>query len=497
MKKAYLASLMPLVIFALGLISFTHLCAATLIQDPVKTESGYVSGTTIGEGNNEVKIYKGIPYAAPPVGDLRWKAPQPAAPWQGVLAATEYSKWPIQFGGTFGITEEGQSEDCLYLNVITPAKNKNAKLPVMVWFHGGGYMVGSGNDPLFNSYRLPRQGVILVTVNTRLGPLGLLAHPYLSDESPNLASGNWMFLDMVASLKWVKNNIAAFGGNPKNVTIFGESGGAGKVISLMASPMTTGLIHKAIGESGFATAMTLGEMEVRGIQFFEELGVTTLADARTKTWQEIVAAETAMEAKYPVPPGVIHMGVIFDATVDHAFLNDTPANTFTAGKQQKIPFIMGGNLGELTSPGIIAMPYIIPYYTNMFKGALKQKQKVFGYVFDQVPQNWRDMGAVATHAIELNYVFGNYDNFAPTSWTLIGALESLYNPAIMTTPVILTETDQKVSEEAMAMWAQFAKKGNPSVKGLTTWPAWTAASDQYMYIADPLQVKTGFSTVGQ
>jgi para-nitrobenzyl esterase len=221
-------------------------------MDAVKTDAGYVSGTILGEPGREVYVYRSIPYAAPPVGDLRWKPPQPVAPWAGIRECTAFSRIAPQSATTLPGARTStpstsprfmalQSENCLYLNVLTPAKKDIENLPVMVWMHGGGFVFGSGNDLLYNGPRLPQHGVVLVNVNMRLGPIGLLAHPLLSRESSDGISGNYMFLDMLAALKWVYNNISAFGGNPQNVTIFGESGGSAKVITLMASPLAEGL----------------------------------------------------------------------------------------------------------------------------------------------------------------------------------------------------------------------------------------------------------------
>src|SRR4030042_549349 len=207
-----------------------------VLSCPLRIDTGYISGTVIGDVDNHIKAYRGIPYAAPPVGDLRWKPPQPAAPWEEIRQCTEFSKSPPQ-AAMAGLPPSPQSEDCLYLNVMTPAKTVGESLPVMVWLHGGGYSSGSGTDLLSNLYRLPQHGVVVVTVSMRLDTLRLLAHPLLTAESPNNSSGNHMFLDMIAALEWIKRNISVFGGNPDNVTIFGESGGGSKVSTLMASPL--------------------------------------------------------------------------------------------------------------------------------------------------------------------------------------------------------------------------------------------------------------------
>jgi para-nitrobenzyl esterase len=216
----------------------------------IKTDKGYVSGTTIGKPGNEVSIFRGIPFAAPPVGELRWKPPQPAVPWDDIRECTKFSAISPQMEMPGMPSPLPLSEDCLYLNVLTPARQPNEKLPVMVWMHGGGYSVGSGNDRIWNNYRLPQCGVVVVTLNHRLAAFGLLAHPALSKESSKGVSGNYLFLDLIASLQWIQKNIAAFGGDPDNVTIFGESGGGAKVSVMMSSPLAKGLFHRAICESG-------------------------------------------------------------------------------------------------------------------------------------------------------------------------------------------------------------------------------------------------------
>ena len=210
---------------------------------PVKVESGKLQGT-IEEG---LTVYKGIPFAAPPVGDLRWRTPQPAKEWKGVRQAVKFAPGPIQ---AQSFTFFGKSEDCLYLNIWTPAKSTKDRIPVLVWIHGGGFGAGSASEELFYGDKLAKKGVVLVSIAYRVGQLGFLAHPELSAESPDHVSGNYGLLDMIAALKWIKKNIAAFGGNPNKVTIFGESAGGIAVSMLCASPLARGLFHGAISESG-------------------------------------------------------------------------------------------------------------------------------------------------------------------------------------------------------------------------------------------------------
>jgi para-nitrobenzyl esterase len=461
--------------------------------DPIKIDTGYIAGTVIGSVGKEVRIYRGIPYAAPPVGDLRWKPPQPAAPWSGIRECTVFGKSAPQATVPIDLSGMPQSEDCLYLNVLTPAKKTSDNLPVMVWLHGGGYSAGSGSSLLYNFPRLPQNGVVLVTVNMRLGPMGLLAHPLLSKESPKGISGNYMFFDMIAALQWVQRNIAAFGGNPKNVTIFGESGGGGKVNCLIASPLAKGLFHRGIFESGAARGVPMKDLESIGEKLFARLGVDRETDPLKAA--RALPPEKIMEAEDSLSKELNKAGLRGDAAIDGQFLTDTPANIFRAGKQNPVPVITSANLGELTGPGTLVFPFLIPEYVNILKGVNAAGQKGYACIFDQVPSKWRQEGCVSTHAMELPYVFGDWDNstrWLPFTFNMIAKSGGAKTP-----DPVLTDVDRKVSENMMAMWAQFARTGNPNVKGLVAWPAYQSATDQYLYIAEPLQVKSDFSKVAQ
>jgi para-nitrobenzyl esterase len=469
------------------------------LTDPIKIDSGYISGTVVGEAGEEVHVYLGIPYAAPPTGDLRWKPPQPPASWDGVRACTTMGTQAPQAPGLLPAPVE-TSEDCLWLNVLTPAQNTNDKLPVMVWMHGGAYSIDTAANPTYNNYQLPQHGVVQVNVNMRLGVMGLMAHPLLSEESSEGVSGNYMFLDMIAALEWVQDNIAAFGGDPDNVTIFGYSGGSWKVISLMASPLAEGLFHKAICQSGTPTGTyvvnprPMAEIEELGEALFAELGVDGEADplaaARALPWETIIEADSALAMEAGGPYAVWG---IWDLALDGWFMPDSPLDIFQAGEQNAVPFIMGGNLGEITGPGMILMPGIIPDYVKMLSSASEVGVESYAYIFDQVPSTWRQEGCVATHAMETVYMFGNVD--IPREWALVYFLASM-SGAQSEDPGV-TDVDRNVAEEMMSMWAQFAKTGNPSVEGMIDWPAYEASTDKYLYIADPLEVRTGFSEVGQ
>ncbi len=475
----------------------------SILIDPIKTECGYVSGAVIGDAGQEVRIYRGIPYAAPPVGELRWKPPQPVAPWPGTRECTAYSQITPQLLGFGPTTPLAQSEDCLYLNVVTPALKSSDNLPVMVFMHGGGFTSGHGNENFFCSARLARHGVVLVIVNMRLEALGLLCHPLLSRESPRGVSGNYMFLDMIASLKWVQKNIAAFGGDPDNVTIFGESGGGAKVAVLMASPLAGGLFHRAILEStwnppnGAITGASLKYMESIGEKLFARLGVAKEADplkaARALPVNTILETNLALCRDEKVIIG------IWDEAVDGWLLPDNPMSIFRAGKHHTVPFIAGGNLGELTD-GLFILPNMIPIYMDMFSGASRTKTKAYAYIFNRVPEGRKKAGTLnAPHGMELYYVFGDYDNTSGW-WNRPVPTRTTGNAAPPPAPVMppdpeLSDVDKKMSEAMMAMWAQFAKTGDPNVKGLAEWPIYESSTDKYFYIAEPMEAKEGFSKI--
>ena len=466
------------------------------LSDPLEIDTGYISGTLIGDVDNPVRAYRGIPYAAPPVGDLRWKPPQPAAAWDEIRQCTEFSKACPQLSMS-GFPPPSMSEDCLYLNLMTPVKNKGEALPVMVWMHGGGYSSGSGNDAMTNLHRLPQHGVVLVNVTMRINTFGLLAHPLLTAESPDNSSGNYMFLDMIAALKWVQRNISAFGGNPDNVTIFGESGGGAKVSTLMASPLAKGLFHRAICESGtaiggFSMGQRLSELEKMGVSFFKALGVDKAEDplkaARELPFEKILEARDAMMKE----SGGMRMNMD-DSAVDGWFLPKTPAEIFKSGEYNTVPLITMATMGEITGPGGLLLPQLIPAYTSMLGYHNKAGGRGYAAIFDHVPAKWRAEGAVAAHSMECLYLFGDYDNRSgiwPIMYSLMtGAdVKDTKDPGLM-------ETDRKVSEEMMKIWTQFARTGNPSVEGLIEWPAYNRENDNYMYIADPLEIKTGFSKI--
>lgn len=448
--------------------------AAGAISEVVQIKQGALRGATVTDIGLTAFIYKGIPYAAPPTGDLRWKAPQPAAAWEGERAATEWSNRCPQGQSSMG-AGTAISEDCLYLNVVTAAKTADARQPVMIFFHGGGLTSGASASTTYNHPGLPNKGVVVVTVNSRLGPMGYLAHPALTAEGPG--SGNYGTLDLKASLEWVRDNIAAFGGDPANVTIFGESGGGSKVISQMATPLTDGLFHKAIVESGSALAtadrsLKIADAEAAGVKLAAAVGVKDVPDAlaqlRAVPWEKIQEAGSDEKVGFRASPAV-------DGKVIPKAINEM----FKAGEQRKVPLIVGGNQGEAM------LQTSVPEMANMHS---KTGTPTWVYNFTHLPVGWKnEKGCVAFHGLELTYVFGA----APLGLSS-PTTQGLARGGGCTSAVPATdETDLKVASEAATVWAQFAKTGNPSVAGLIDWPAYTEANNAYLDIGNPLTAKTG------
>ncbi len=498
MQRALLSALTVLVV-GLAISCSTEDTETNELVDPIKIDTGYVSGTLTGDVGKQVRIYRGIPYAAPPLGDLRWKPPQPATPWTGIRECIHFCNScpaPAVPPDPAGVPN---SEDCLYLNVLTPAKKASDSLPVMVWLHGGGYTLGSGSSELYNSARLSSNGVVLVTTNMRLGTMGLLAHPLLSKESPNGISGNYMFLDMIAALEWVQRNIGKFGGNAKNATIFGCSGGGAKVSCLMASSLTKGLFQRAIFESGAAAKWSPGkalkDLEELGEKFFAKLGVDK--DPHPLKAARALPAETLIEAEINLTRELAENtdDVLWDSAIDGHFLTDFPANIFRAGKQSPIPVITSANLGELTGPGNYVMPYLVPDYLNILLGVNKAGQKGYACIFDKLPGRWKQEGCVSFHGLEQSYVFGDWDN--SSGWWPV-TFKSLAGPAgAKSLDPGFNDGDRQISENMMALWSQFARSGDPNVEDLVGWPAYDSEMDQYLYIGESLHVKPGFSKIIQ
>jgi len=316
-------------------------------QDHVTVANGTLEGTREVSG---VRSFKGIPFAQPPMSELRWKPPQPPKNWEGVRKADKFGPRAMQrpIFGDMGFRSDGMSEDCLYLNVWTPAKSSKAKLPVLVYFYGGGFVAGDGSEGRYDGESMAKKGIVALTVNYRLGVFGFFAHPELTKESPHHASGNYGLLDQHAALQWVRQNIAAFGGDPRRVTIAGESAGSISVSAQMASPLSKSLIAGAIGESGSIigalSAMPLAEAEQLGVKFAAGLGQ---GDAPSLAALRAMSAEQLLEAT--TKPGVPW----FRPTVDGYFFPKDPPAVFAAGDQAHVPLLAGSNSEESSSAGVL------------------------------------------------------------------------------------------------------------------------------------------------
>jgi para-nitrobenzyl esterase len=479
------------------------------LADPVRVEQGLLSGSA-GK-NPEVRVYRGIPFAAPPVGDLRWKAPQPPASWQGVREAKEFSNacWQTQYpaASIYQAKLPPLSEDCLYLNVWTAAKSPKDRLPVMVWIHGGGFTRGNGTSDAYDGENFAGKGVVLVTINYRLGIFGFFAHPALTAESSHHASGNYALLDQIAALEWVKKNIEAFGGDPHRVTIFGESAGSWAVNALMASPLAKGLFARAIGESGgsFSPMKTLADAEKSGETFAASLGATgnVLQTLRGKSAEELLKASDA-----PVVRPV----------VDGWVLPQDVATIFAQGKQNDVPVIVGFNADEGTSLapqgasvtaavftsgtrqryGNLSDEFLKAYPANSNEEAVSSfysayRDQTFGwemrtwarmatatghypaylYYFSHRPPGPQSSRLRAFHASEIPYVFGNF--FWPFPWD---------------------DADRKLSAIVSSYWVNFAKTGDPNGDGLAKWPAYNPRADQALEFGDSVSVRAGVNKAG-
>lgn len=340
----------------------TVIAQLNIVTPQVKTANGILEGMD----ESGIKTFKGVPFAAPPVGQFRWREPQPVQNWTGVRKATKFGPRAMQLNvfGDMNFRSDGMSEDCLYLNVWTPAKAGNEKLPVLVYFYGGGFMAGDGSEPRYDGESMARRGIVAVTVNYRLGVFGFMAHPELTQESPHHASGNYGLLDQSAALQWVQKNIAAFGGDPKKITIAGESAGSFSVSAQMASPLSRKIIAGAIGESGSLLGLnptaSLQDAEKSGVDFAKGLNKNSLADLRAMPAEDLLKATAgAGFGKFPV-------------CVDGYFFPKSPAEIFEASEQAHVPLLVGWNSQEMVYQMVLGKDK--PTLEN-FKNAV---QKLYG-----------------------------------------------------------------------------------------------------------------------
>ena len=491
--------------------------AATGLETLVKIDSGWVSGT-----GTTVRAYKGIPYAAPPVGDLRWKPPQPVKPWKNILVANNFPNVCPQ-----ALTFAGppQKEDCLGLNVWTPAKSASEKLPVMVWIHGGGFAIGASSQSVYDGEPLAAQGVVLVSINYRLGIFGFLAHPALSQESANHVSGNYALLDMVAALEWVKRNVSAFGGDPNNVTIFGESAGGTAVCLLTVMPQAHGLFQKVISESAWNINTPISHLReswygrIPMEKFGEKLG--DLATLRSKSTAEILKMGGGLQ----VGGDAADRGESYLPVVDGYVLPDDPGRMIAQGKIQNVALIAGTNADEGTlagGPPVKNLADLQKYAAKQFgahtsallalypaasdaeahsvaehimtdfsflqgthlvlNAASKANPKTYQYEFTRLNGTGRKTKWGVYHASELPYVFGTLPD------SIYGMMPSMFGD-FSADPDSYNEQDAKLSKAMSAAWVAFAKSGNPNSPGLVEWPAYNASKESYLDFGDRIAAK--------
>jgi para-nitrobenzyl esterase len=500
----------------LALAALAPLAAAAQSAPRARTTNGVVVGLTLPEG---VRTFRGIPFAAPPVRELRWKPPQPAKSWSGERMADRFEHQCMQARvfGDMMFRNAGVSEDCLYLNVWTPASaTPNAKLPVLVYFYGGGFVAGDGSEPRYDGTSMAKRGIVVVTMSYRLGVFGSFAHPELSAESPQKASGNYGLMDQTASLRWVRDNIAQFGGDPSKVTIAGESAGSFSVSAQMASPLAKGLFARAIGESGafFSTTLatpTRAETEQSGVKFAETIGAKSLADLRALSATELLELASR--------PGVPR----FNANVDGYFFPKVPAQTFAAGEQARVPLLAGWNSEESNGRSLLrgepTPDSVRAVYGRVFGARAAEAERHFPFgTTDEAAQSLTDLagdrfigfstwkwleehgrtsgqpvyrylyarprpspveagvtanlaggvtrGAApanapppargAVHSAEIEYAMGNLPLNKVFGWT---------------------PDDYKVSETMQGYFANFIKTGDPNGAGLPTWPRGNASGN--------------------
>ncbi len=472
-----------------------------------KVENGIIEG--LYDTKSGLQLYLGVPFAKPPVGNLRWKAPQPPDNWTSVKQTKAFGPRAIQAPvfGDMGFRSNGMSEDCLYLNVWTPATRNTTGLPVLVYFYGGGFVAGDGSEPRYDGAAMAKKGIVVVTVNYRLGLFGFFSHPELSKEAPYKASGNYGYLDQAFALQWVQKNIAAFGGDPKKVTIAGESAGSISVSAQMVSPLSRNLIAGAIGESGSGigvlSAVPLAEAEKTGAEFAKNAGYTSLTQLRAASTRELY--EVYVESRrFGFPP-----------VIDGYFFTKPMLETFKAKEQAQVPLLLGWNSAEIPGMAFTQGPIneetlikkVKEAYPNDWEEALKvyphgdakevewaatnlasdrfisystwkwfdvhrknSPKPVYRYLYSKLRPPLVDKSLTpglaggtqqnngfqmpppigAPHACEIEYCMGNLDLVKDYAWTT---------------------DDYKVSETMMNYFANFIKTGNPNGDKLPEWPA--------------------------
>ncbi|MBI0474943.1 carboxylesterase family protein [Sphingomonas sp. MA1305] len=466
------------------------------------------AGTVRGVADGALAVFKGIPYAKPPVGPLRWRAPQPLPRWSGTRDATQLGAACMQTQGQnttiYAEPTMPVSEDCLTLNVWMPAKAKRA--PVMVWIHGGALAGGSSREPMYDGAALAARGIVVVSINYRLGVLGWLAHPGLSAETPGQVSGNYGLLDQIAALQWVQGNIAAFGGDPRKVTIAGESAGGLSVLYLMSAPSAHGLFSRAIAESAYMISMPALKTPAFGMPAAEAAGSALGAALHAAD----ITALRAMDAQ-TLTDSAPKLGFAPFGVVDGTLLPEQMVAAFDAGRQAAVPVLIGFNQGEIRSLrmlapkapqgaasyerdiraryGDLAAPFLRLYPATTYPESIlattrdalygwtaervartqsARGQSAYLYLFDHSYPAADDAGLHAFHASELPYVFGTFDR-TPPRWPRVPD----------------TEAERSLSSAMTDYWASFVRDGHPTASRAAAWPAYDRTRAYMHFAATP------------
>jgi para-nitrobenzyl esterase len=497
--------------------------------EPVKIDTGLVQGVAASE-SGDVIVFRGIPYAAPPVGDLRWRAPQPAKAWEGVRECGKFGAAAPQVvspllsafpGMSLGVAQT--NEDCLYLNVWTPARRAAEKLPVMVWVHGGGYTFGADSQPLYEATNLSRRGVIVVGMNYRLGALGFLAHPALNAESEKGVSGNYGLLDQIEALRWVQKNIAAFGGDPERVTVFGESAGGNSVYSLVLTPLAKGLFQRAIPESGGTLNFAQLKKSAYGRQSAEEQGVEFVKKCGVKEGPGQLAAMRALpvEVLLNSVPGLDssrminfrNAGMRLAPIVDGYVIPDDPMTMFQQGTVNAVPMIVGANGNE---GSMFTMVSKLPTTAKAFNAIVDRD---FGTKFAatfkdlyppaQAKKSLTDLMGDFSFVDSSRFVARNYEhahapaylyNFSHIASGPLGKMLGAHHGAEIAFVFDNLHlggkqpppADEKIRDAMINYWIQFAATGNPNRAGLPEWPAYNATDDRCLLVTDEVQAVEHF-----
>jgi para-nitrobenzyl esterase len=512
--------------FAFSWLCILILCNAGVVasdlSNVVKVDVGYVvgSGTTI-------RAYKGIPFAAPPVGELRWRAPQPVKPWNTIRSAKSFSLSCPQVPGAVAKSRTG--EDCLTVNVWTPTTGDSRKLPVLVSIYGGGFQTGASEPSIYDGERLASQGIVVVSFNYRVGVFGFLAHPELSKESAEGISGNYALLDMLAALNWVQRNVGAFGGDAGNVTIWGESAGGSAVGLLLVMPQAAGLFHKAIASSPWSMGHPISRLRespaghVSAEQFGAQLG--TLATLRAKSADELVElTRSSANAALTIDPHA--RGATYRPVIDGVILPDDPAALFQQGRFHRVALIAGTTADE----GVFFVPRLATFdqanawlrdqfgeqratqlkrlygmedhaqamasvanitgdalclmgARSILRAATKHNAHVYQYEFTRVSGVARRMKFNAHHGADIGYMFG----------TLPDSLLAIISPALAPLLGDYSDIDERLSQAIMGAIVQFSKTGNPNADHLPHWPAF-GKDESYLDYGDTVAVKRSLHT---